>query len=201
MECKYKTKEGKDNTTIEIRVESEKPAVVDDVRQVALQVYGIECADRTRSQTKQSALEWEVDLSVHASNVAKRETSRLHIPDDYGNTGKNCTKSSRFAKQKVTRRQWLLSLVLYEWNHRDSEWPRYLIEGHFDILQTQVAHSHHQTIKDRKWEDAQSKMPWKPVNEHNNPRSTWYPETISRSWNTYWIWRKGTKQTSAQRTG
>ena len=57
MQCKYKTKEGEDNTTIEIRVESEKPAVVDDVRQVALQVYGIECADRTRSQTKQSALE------------------------------------------------------------------------------------------------------------------------------------------------
>ena len=57
MQCKYETKEGKDNTTIEIRVKSEKPAVVDDIRQVALQVYGIECADRTRSQTKQSALE------------------------------------------------------------------------------------------------------------------------------------------------
>ena len=46
------THEWKDEATVEVVIEGEKPAVVDNVGQVTLQVDGVECSHGTGTNTK-----------------------------------------------------------------------------------------------------------------------------------------------------
>lgn len=68
--------EGEDHAAVEVGVEGEQPAVVHHVRQVALQVDGVEGAHRAGAKTKQSAAQREVHLSIDAGNVASSERGR-----------------------------------------------------------------------------------------------------------------------------
>ena len=67
------THEWKDEAAVEVVVEGEKPAVVDYVGQVALQVDGVECSHGTGTNTKQSASQRKIHLSIHTDNVPSSE--------------------------------------------------------------------------------------------------------------------------------
>ena len=65
--------EGEDHAAVEVGVEGEQPAVVHHVRQVALQVDGVEGAHRAGAKAKQSAAQRKVHLSIDAGTVASSE--------------------------------------------------------------------------------------------------------------------------------
>ena len=67
------THEWKDEAAVEVVVEGEKPAVVDYVGQVALQVDGVEGSHGAGANTKQSASQREIHFSIHTGNVTSSE--------------------------------------------------------------------------------------------------------------------------------
>lgn len=135
--------EDDDDGTVEIVVKGQFPVVHLDARQIVMKTDCVEGANQTRTHAKQSAPKREINLSVDSSNV----------PNYHGNTGEDSLPSRFLSVYQITV---VLSppskSLLNQRNHRDAKRPRYLIEGHFDVLQTQVAHCNGHAKHDRERE-------------------------------------------------
>lgn len=84
---------------------------------------------------------------------------RVGVPNNHCDTGKHCAKSGCFSKEEIAGDEGWRKGVLYKRDHRDAEGARDLIKGYLNILQAEVTHSHHQTIKNRQGEYSHRKIP------------------------------------------